>query len=181
MCQQEVSLPFWCGVLGAGIINVEAAQQKIKLEDLQAKVSTINHAGDSSEIRKMILPFDESNKNRIRAIEKHETLTESKIIEMKTDIMKQIQDLKDTITRLNSDQNGLKDDLAEIKINLKETFGNIFEETKEVYKVTEHIHERINKLDVIVNGQYATNIVSLIKSGMSRLAKLAVNFFLYDQ
>ncbi|CAC5410055.1 unnamed protein product [Mytilus coruscus] len=117
---------------------IEAAQQKIKLEELQAKVSTVND--DNSEIRKMILSFDESNKNRTKAIEKHETLTESRIIEMKTEIMKQIQDIKDTNTRLNSDQNGLKDDLVEIKINLKETFGNILKKIKEVYIVTEHIH-----------------------------------------
>ncbi|CAC5358248.1 unnamed protein product [Mytilus coruscus] len=183
---------------------IEATQQKLKLQELQAKFSTIND--DNSEIRRMILSLDESNKNRVKSIDdtfaelrrsllpfqnkaktngvnietikKYETQTETKIRDMKTENMKQIQDIKDTIARLHSDQNGVKDDLEEIKENLKKTFGNIFDETKEVYKVTEHIHERINKLDVIVNRPYDTNIVSMIKSGISRLAQLAVDLFL---
>ncbi|XP_052080339.1 uncharacterized protein LOC127718389 [Mytilus californianus] len=130
----------------------EEEQQKFKLDELRTKIVNIKY--DNLEFRQKI---------------------ERTILQMQAENMK---DFKDLLTRLQSDHDGVKDELEEIKKNLKETFGKTFEEIEEAYIVSKNILERINKLEVNENRRQDTGVLWMIKQGISRLAQLAWNFFL---
>lgn len=84
--------------------------------------------------------------------------------------------MKDTVTRLQSYFDSVKKGLAENREHLKDSFGDIIKETREVYRVIEEIHERINVLEDVVHRRRDTGILPLIRAGISRLVQIGLHF-----
>ncbi|XP_052080337.1 uncharacterized protein LOC127718387 [Mytilus californianus] len=114
----------------------------------------------------------ESTEVNIKAIEKENLQRERTIGEMKTEI---IRDFKDVFEKLAK--------------HLKDTFEQIIHQIDHVYDVTTRINGRIDELEVRLDTlevhldnlkvhQHDTGIVWLIKKGISKLAQIALNFFL---
>ncbi|CAC5392746.1 unnamed protein product [Mytilus coruscus] len=130
----------------------EGEQQKFKLDELRTKIFNIKY--DNLEFQQKI---------------------ERTILQIQT---KNMKDLKDIFTSLQSDRIGVKKELEEIKKHFNKTFGKIFKEIEKSYTVSENILERIDKLEVNENRQQDTGVFRMIKQGLSRVAQLVWNFFL---
>ncbi|CAG2208154.1 unnamed protein product [Mytilus edulis] len=87
-----------------------------------------------------------------------------------------MNNLVDRVTRLQSFYDSVKKSLAENREHFKESFGDIIKETREVYRVTEEIHERINVLEDVVHRRRDTGILPLIRAGISRLVQIGLHF-----
>ncbi|XP_076104651.1 uncharacterized protein LOC143073184 [Mytilus galloprovincialis] len=152
---------------------------KHKLESSEHKIQSLKET--DFEIRNSlssIINKAESTTLILKAMERDKVHTETTILMMKTENMKQIQDLKETVTKLQSNYFNVKEGLVENKGHLIETFGNIFKETREVYRVIERIHGRLNNLEDSINRRRDSGIISLIREGVSRLVQFGLNFFL---
>ncbi|VDI02289.1 Hypothetical predicted protein [Mytilus galloprovincialis] len=152
---------------------------KHKLESSEHKIQSLKETDfELRDSLSSIINKAESTTLNLKAMERDKMHTETTILMMKTENMKQIQDLKETVTKLQSNYFNVKEGLVENKKHLIETFGNIFKETREVYRVIECIHGRLNNLEDSVNRRRDTTIISLIREGVSRLLQFGLNFFL---
>ncbi|XP_063431511.1 uncharacterized protein LOC134714198 [Mytilus trossulus] len=81
----------------------------------------------------------------------------------------------DTVARLQSYYDSVKKGLAENREQFKDSFGDIIKETREVYRVIEEIHERINLLEDVVHQRRKIGILPLIREGISRLLQIGLH------